>query len=230
MKKKFLFIIAALLTTAFFLKEKYIPLENSYAHEKYLSDYDFNFIAIYKETDRYFHQKIESMLNQTYENYEIYVFIDKDHPLEVDKLKLNAKKAGKAHLLNIIEIDQNAPISLLIKDATAQMKKGSILVLLEENCMFTDPLTLKELNNIYKKSLSPLLIYANFMNFPTFLKNTRSLDYKSSNFKTIYTDNFRNSTLDESTTGDIHQAFVSIGESLSIKTHCIKEPFYLHAR
>ena len=230
MKKTFLIIIAALITTAFFLKETYNHSENSYIHEKYLSDYDFNFIAIYKESDRYFHQKLESMINQNYENYEIYVFIDKDHPLEVDKLKINAKKTGKAHLLNITEIDQNAPISLVIKDATTQMKKESILVFLEENCMFTEPNTLKELNKIYKESVSPLLIYANFMNFPTFLKNTRSLDYKSSNFKTIYTDTFRNSPLDENALSDLHQAFASIGEAFSIKTHYIKEPFYLHAR
>lgn len=230
MKKFYLLVLTAIIATAALFSWKRPYEENFAADEKYLTDYDFHFLAIYEKNDRYFHQKIQSMLNQNYENYEITIFIDKDYTAEADKVRLNAKKVCKGHLVNFVEMDQDAPITLIVKDATAGLKQDTVLVLLGNNCMFTESSTLKELNSIYKKHPSVQLTYSNFMNFPTFLINKMPLDYRKSSFKTILARLFKNGTLDKHSSANLDQAFASFDEVALEKALYINHPFYLKVR
>jgi cellulose synthase/poly-beta-1,6-N-acetylglucosamine synthase-like glycosyltransferase len=200
------------------------------SYESYLKDTDFIFLSHYKESDRTFHQKLESMFQQNYDNYEIYLFIDRDHPLELEKVHISAKKRGKHHLLTIVEIDQETPISLALIDRLKEMKKESVLIFLGENCLFTDTFSLHLLNTFYQKSPSPTLFYANFINFPTFLKNSAPLTYKKCNFKTIYTDALKRVPQNMEAKASIDQLFSSCAKTSSLKTLCIDDPFYLQVR
>lgn len=225
--KKYFFVICLIIAIITFFPKKNIS-DYSFNTQTYKPSHCFTFIVQHQERDRYFTQKIYSILDQEYENFHILLFIDKSKHTLLNNIKIYAKKANKGRLLEIIESNQNLPIGFLIKQEIDKINKKNILVFLNDQCMLSNTSTLNILDKIYKKSQYPLLAYSNHIKFPSLQTNTKEVSYQSSCFKTMqanYIQDNKNNNLEYQTT---IESFINlITKKASENTYYIKHPLYL---
>ncbi len=183
MKRVLLFTLAILLMAIFIPKSRQVDSSNLKQHEMYLTDHQFHFFAVSNPTDTCFTRKVYSMIDQEYEEFDIYLFTRDEN---LNSITTYAKKIDKEHLLHIIKVDENAPINVLIEDTMKTFHPNSVVVQLDENAVFADTKVLSYLNTIFKQARTPLAFYSNFTISPSYQINKEPLTYESSSLKVHY--------------------------------------------
>ncbi|MCH9621160.1 MAG: hypothetical protein S4CHLAM20_05760 [Chlamydiia bacterium] len=189
---------------------------------------EFNFIAIHDKDDPFFNQKIHSMINQDYNNYQIYIVIKKEDQSIAQDLLIYAQKAAKSHLCKVIELDSKVPLLLLINDLIKTFHRDSLTIHLRENCTFLDNNLLNTLNSIYQQD-SSALVYSNYINYPSFQKNKSKQNFSNSHFKCFCSNQLLNN-FTELTDFDLTQGIEHLVHIDPKHTYYIDEALYLRLR
>lgn len=183
MKRVLIFTLAIFLAAIFIPRNSSFETNHLKEHEMYLTDHEFHFLAVYDPSDNCFTRKIYSMIDQEYESFDIYLFVDDPN---LSDITTYAKKQGKAHLIHIIEVDDQTPIYTVINETIKTFAPYSVVIQLGKNSLFTDAKILAYLNSIFKQAASPLALYSNFTSLPSFQQNKEAIDYESSSLKVRY--------------------------------------------
>ena len=231
MKKFTLFVLILLFASSIIIVRNNTPSSHHKIYdEMYLKDYEFNFILLYDSKDQYFLQKVHSMIDQNYQNYQIHLFINNDEHKIINSIKLYAKKMNKSHIIEYIHFDNEIAINLLLKNHCNQLNPSSILVFQDNYCIALNPSALNSLNDTYKSISSKILIFGNHISFPSLQKNTSASTYANSSLKTIYTSNIQTyNTEFLFSKGDLSTYIKNIAENTKIKQYYIDNPICLRS-
>ena len=195
----------------------------------YIQDLTFNFITIFEEKDPLYTQKICSMLDQEYDNYQIQLIIDKENKYKLKEIENYAKKENKGPLLNIITKESSTPIPVALKNEINKMNKDTIVVFLEGSLILTRVDILTKLSDIFSRSNHPLYVYTNYTNFPSLQKNAQPLTFMSSSFKAFYANVIQCQLIENfEKKNQVEDIFKTLSP-LENKTHFIEESLYLLA-
>ncbi|MCH9617300.1 MAG: hypothetical protein SP4CHLAM5_04160 [Chlamydiia bacterium] len=183
MKRVLLFTLAILLMAIFIPKSRQVDSSNLKQHEMYLTDHQFHFFAVNNPTDTCFTRKIYSMIDQEYDGFDIYLFTQDGN---LNDITTYAKKKDKEHLLHIIEVDENAPIQIVMNEMIKSFHPNSVVIKLDKNALFADTKVLSYVNSLFKQARTRLALYSNFTTFPSYQLNKEPLDYETSPLKIHY--------------------------------------------
>lgn len=187
--KKLTLLILPLLALLLFLPKKQDGPPSPDNIEMY-SNFEFNFLIIYEKNDSTFQQKMQTILDQDYDNFEVYLLIDQSNYDVINPILTYAKKHNQAHRLNITHKNEELPTDIAISDTIAQLKDESIVILLDGSCLLHKKDTLSILNSLYKEPKGYRSIYPNFISLPSYKKNANPVDFSKSSFKSLYVKDF----------------------------------------
>jgi len=189
--KKVLFPTLILFLSIFLFLPKEAP--EPPINEDYFYNKEFNLITIHQKDDPFFTQKIHSMIDQEYDNYQIHIIVNEEEKEDLKPLMTYAQKMGKRHLLSIKEKNSSTDHNLIFNDLCAQLSKDSYIISLDNKCTFIENKVITILNKLFHQD-SNAYIFSNFTNYPSYQKNKTKQNYADSHFKACKASNMNRET------------------------------------
>lgn len=224
MKKAF--ILAALLSllpAAFLYKFHFFSFSYTPPIDEFLTPKEFNFIVFYEQDDPFCSHKINSMIDQEYENFQVNVILDPKESEIKKSLLFYAQKKGKAHHLSFIEEGSEIARNLILSDLINSFSPESIIIYLDQRCTFIEDALLTRLDALYQKE-SSLKVFSGFINYPSYQKEKRKITFHESALKVFKASDFNHDEIETKVDHPLSEMIKSSKESF------LEAPFYLRAR